>query len=165
MLSEKKMLLRVAELLAISGGVGAIWSAAQSYFRPTHEFPLFYVVFAGMVVLSLTFLPACMLAGEYVRTVRRPNTWRGKTEDLNPAEIQAMVRWSPKTYLVGACVGILVPIGDALRSVSTTVPDSHSVNFEDITGTALYFCMFFLLALPILGSAARMPGSCAANDA
>jgi hypothetical protein len=74
MLSETNVLLRVAESLAISGAVGALWSAAQSHLRPGPDVPRFFVVVAGIVLLSFTFLPACVLAGEYVRTVRRPST-------------------------------------------------------------------------------------------
>jgi uncharacterized membrane protein YdfJ with MMPL/SSD domain len=165
MLSEKKSLLRIAEAVAIAGTAVALWLAVQSYMHPDPDLPVFLVACAGMAVLLLTFLPACMLGGEYVRTVRRPETWREKTEGLNPREIQAIVRWAPKPYLFGACAGILIAIGAALKYGSITFTDRQAVNPEDITGLALYFCMFFLLALPVLGSAARMPGSYAASDA
>ena len=165
MLSEKKTLLRLAELVSIAGTAVALFLAAQSYRQPDPNFPLFLAACAGMVILMLTFLPACMLGGEYVKTVRKPSTWRTKTEGLNARELQAIVRWAPKGYLVGACIGILIAVAAALRFGSITFSDGQSVNPEDITGFALYFSMFFLLALPVLGSAARMPGSYAASDA
>lgn len=165
MLSKMKTLLRFTEVIAIAGTVVALSLALQSYRRPDPDFPIFLAACAGMATLLLTFLPACMLGGEYVRTVRKPRTWREKTEGLNASEIHAIVRWAPKTYLVGACIGILIAIGAALRFGSITFSDGQSVKPEDITGLALYFSMFFLLALPVLGSAARMPGSYASSYA
>ena len=165
MLSEKKSLLRIAEAVAIAGTVVALWLAIQSYMHPDADFPVFLAACAGMAVLLLTFLPACILGGEYVRTVRKPSTWRERTEGLNAQEVQAIVRWAPKPYLFGACAGILIAIGTALRYGSITFTDGQAVSPEEVAGLALYFCMFYLLALPVLASAARMPGSYAASDA
>jgi len=118
-----------------------------------------------MAVLMLTFLPACMLGGEYVRTVRKPSTWRQRTEGLNAREIAAVVRWAPKSYIYAACVGVAIAVATAIRFGSITFAEGQTVNPEHITGLALYFSVFFLLALPVLGSAARMPGSYAQSDA
>ncbi len=165
MLSERKTLLRIAEVLSVMGTAAALSLAVLSYWWPNQDFPVFLAACGGMTALLFTFLPACMLGGEYVQTVRRPSTWREKTEGLNASEIQAIVRWAPKAYSVGACVGILIAVGAALKFGSITFSDGQTVRPEDTTGMALYFSMFFLLALPVLGSAARMPGSYASNEA
>lgn len=159
MLSEKKLLLRLAECISIAGTAIALALAFYSHLRPDSDFPVFLAACAGMAVLLLTFLPACMLGGEYIRTVRKPQTWRDKTDGLSAGEIRAMVRWAPKAYLVGACLGIVFAIGAALKYGSITFADGQAVDPEHVAGLALYFSMFYLLALPILGSAARMPGS------
>ena len=165
MLSEHKSVLRALEVCAIAGAAGSVWLAVQGYLRPDPDFPVFLVSCAGMAVLLLTFLPACMLAGEYVRTVRKPTTWRGKTEGLSSNEIQAIVGCAPMVYKVAACIGVLIAISAAMKFGSITFTDGQVVRPEEVTGLALYFCMFFLLALPVLGSASRMRGPYASSAA
>ena len=165
MLSEQKLLLRAAEAIAIGGTFAAFWFALQAYRKPDPDFPVFLVACAGMAILLLTFLPACMLAGEYVRTVRKPASWRERTEGLNPSEIAAVIRWAPKLYLYAACTGVAIAVATAFKFGSITFSSSQSVAPEDITGLGLYFSVFFLLALPVLGSAARMPGNYASSEA
>jgi len=165
MLSERKLILRISELLAIGGATGALFLALMSSLRPEPEAPLLLLSCAGMALLILTFLPACLLGGEFVRTVRRPSTWRQRTEGLNSDEIQAIVKWAPTAYKAGACAAVLIAVGTALRFGSITFSENQLVGVESITGLALYFSVFYLLALPVLGSASRMPGAYAQPDA
>ena len=165
MLSKKKTLLRAAEVVAICGSLAALSVALQAIRKPDADFPVFLAACAGMAILMLTFLPACMLAGEYVRTVRKPSTWRQKTEGLNAGELVAIVRWAPRTYLYAACLGVAVAVGTAVKFGSITFSEGQTVSPAEVTGLALYFSVFFLLALPVLGSAARMPGAYAEGDA
>lgn len=165
MLSEQKLLLRAAEAIAIGGTLMALWLAIDAYRRPDPDFPVFLAACGGMAILLLTFFPACMLAGEYVRTVRKPISWRGQTEGLNPNEIAAVVRWAPTPYKYAACAGVVVAVATAVKFGSVSFSSSRAANPEDIPGLALYFSVFFLLALPVLGSAARMPGNYARSAA
>jgi hypothetical protein len=165
MVSEHKLLLRAAEAVAIGGAIAAFWLAAHAYRNPDPDFPVFLAASAGTAVLLLTFLPACMLAGEYVRTVRNPVSWRERTEGLKPNEITAIVRWAPKPYLFAACTGVAIAIVTAIKFGTLTFASSQSVNPDNVPGLGLYFSVFFLLALPVLGSAARMPGNYASGDA
>jgi hypothetical protein len=159
MLSERKAFLRGAEVLALTSAAATLWVAVQAYRRPDPDFPVFLFSVASMAVLLLTFLPACMLAGEYVRTVRRPTTWRGRTAGLNSEEISAVVRWAPKLYKLAAVAGVVVALGTALRFGSITFSEGRSVSAGEVTGIALYFSVFYLLALPVLGFASRMPSA------
>ena len=165
MFSERKLLLRAAEAIAIGGALAAVSLAMYAYRNPDPDFPVFLAACGGMAVLLLTFLPACMLAAEYVRTVRKPQSWRERTEGLNPSEIAAVVKWAPKPYLYAACAGVVIAVGTAMKFGSIAFSSSQSVSPEDVTGLGLYFSVFFLLALPVLGSAARMPGNYANSDA
>jgi hypothetical protein len=164
MLSEKKHLLRFAEVVAMAGAVAAMLLALQSYRKPEPDLPVLLLACAGMAILLLTFLPACMLGGEFVKTVRRPSTWRQRTEGLNSQEIEALIRWAPIAYKVGAVAGVLIAVGTALRFGSITFSENQSVTSDDVTGLALYFSVFYLLALPVLGSAVRMPGTYAQSS-
>jgi len=159
MLCEKKLLLRLAELLAIAGSLASLLLALHSYRRPDPDFPVFLAACGGMALLMLTFLPACMLGGEYVRAVRKPVTWHQRTDGLNASELKALVRWAPRPYLFAAGAGIVIAVTAALQFGSITITDSQPINPNDIVAIALYFAVFFLLALPLLASAARMPGA------
>ena len=165
MLSEQKILLRVAEVIVICSTVAALWISAQVFWKPDPDFPVFLAACAGMAALLLTFLPACMLAGEYVRTVRKPGSWRERTEGLSSSEISAVVKWAPRSYLCAACIGVLIAVCTAIRFGSITFSETQSINSESVVGLGLYFSVFFLLALPVLGSAARMQGTYPGSNA
>ena len=64
-----------------------------------------------------------------------------------------------------ALTGVAIAVATAFKFGSITFSSSQSVAPEDITGLGLYFSVFFLLALPVLGSAARMPGNSASSEA
>ena len=165
MLSEQKNLLRAAEILSIFGSISALALALNAHLDPNPDLPVFLITCAGMTLLLLTFLPACMLTGEYVRTVRKPSTWRQQTAGLDASEISAIVEWAPRPYIYAACIGVAIAIGTAIKFGSITFSENQAVTPAEVTGIALYFCMFLLLALPVLGSAARMPGGYAQSDA
>ena len=112
----------------------------------------------------LTFLPACMLGAEFVKTVRMPVTWRERTEGLDAREIAAIIKWAPAAYKIGAAAGVLIVVATALCFGSITVSENQTVSAEEVTGLALSFSAFNLFALPILGSAARMPGTYAEDS-
>ena len=122
MLSEKKLLIRVAELIAVAATLAALCLAVQTYRNQDSDFPVFLWGAAGMGALMLTFLPACMLGGEYVKTVRKPATYRQRMEGLNVREISAIIRWAPASYKTAAVAGILVAVGTALKVRKHRVP-------------------------------------------
>jgi hypothetical protein len=162
MLSEKKILLRFTEVIAIAGILGALFLAVKSYWWFNPDFPFFFIELGGWVICFLTFGPACMLSAEYLQVVRKPQSWLvklAKDDGLTASDIQFIIRWAPKIYSVGACLGIFIAIFAALKFGDINFSDDQPAKLENITGSALYFSTFYLLALPILGSAARMPGS------
>lgn len=165
MLSDRKVILRLAELIAVASTLTAFWMAVKTYRIPDADFPVLLWGTAGMAALMLTFLPACMLGGEYVKTVKKPVTYRQRTEGLSPAEISTLLHWAPTSYKAAAAVGVLIAIAAALKYGSIEFHSSQSVDAEKVPGMFLYLAAFFLLALPVLGSAARMPGTYATNSA
>lgn len=164
MLSDKKFILRFSELIAIASALTAFWMAVHTHRVQDADFPVFLWAAAGMAALMLTFLPACMLGGEYVKTVRKPVTCRQRTDGLSSAEISRLLQWAPTAYKAAAVAGVLVAVGSALKYGSIAFHSSEPVNVEHVPGMFLYFASFYLLALPVLGSAARMPGTYAANS-
>jgi hypothetical protein len=74
MLSEYKLALRFAEYAAALGAAVSLWFAFSVYRNPEGHPPLELAFIGGLALLMFTFLPACVLGGEYVRTVRQPTT-------------------------------------------------------------------------------------------
>jgi uncharacterized RDD family membrane protein YckC len=163
MLSEKKSLLRISELLAAAGAIAMLVQAARSYAQPAEDYPAFLAAGLCMVGVLLTFLPVCNLGGEYVRTIRKSTTADGQSDGLFGPELAFMVRWAPGFYKLAAWIGVVILVCTLLVFGSITVTTGKPTNPRDIPALYLYFSVFFLVSLPVLGSASRMPGSYAAN--
>lgn len=159
MLSEHKIVLRVAEAVAVVSAGGSISVAIRLYRAPDPDFPIELAFILGFALLMLSFLPACILAGEYVRTFRQPETYTEKTAGLNSQEIAAVIRWAPVWQKAAGFSAGLVAIATALAFGSVSWSTGMPLSPTDGVAAALYLSAFFLLPLPILGSAARMPGS------
>ncbi len=158
MLSEQKTLLRLAELVALVAFGGAIYLGVQTHREQDPDFPVMLAGVAGMGLLMLTFLPACMLGSEYVKTVRKPVTWRQHTAGLDKKGLTAVLRWAPRFQLVVAALSVLVLVFSAFKYGSVQFSSSTPTDPSKIPGLFFYFAVFYALALPVLGSAARMPG-------
>ena len=159
MLSEHKSVLRVAEAVAVVSAAGSILIAIRMYRTPDPDFPIELAFILGFALLMLSFLPACMLGGEYVRTVRLPETYRDRSAGLNNQEIGAVIRWAPFWQKAAGFLAILVAVTTAIVFGSVSWSTGKPPSLTDGIAAALYLLAFFLLSLPILGSAARMPGS------
>ena len=165
-LSEQKLLLRLAELVALVAVVAALFMGVKTHQEQDPDFPVFVAGVVGMALLVLTFLPACMLGGEYVKTVRKPTTWRQRTGGLDSKELSAVLRWTPRLYLLVAATGMFVLAFAAIKYGSVQFRSTQTPDPSKIPGLFFYFSVFYALALPVLASASRMPGSYAShNDA
>lgn len=163
MLSEHKVFLRVAETVGALGALTSLWFAFRLYREPTSDLPIDLALIAGFALLMLSFLPACILGGEYVRTVRRPQTYREQAAGLSAGELSALLRWAPVVHKAAAVLGIAISVAAALIFGSVSWSSHDPPTPRDGIAGALYLAFFFLLALPVVASAARMPGSYAAN--
>jgi len=159
MLSEQKTLLRLGELVALAAACGAIFLGVQTHRDQDPDFPVMLAGVAGMGLLMLTFLPACMLGSEYVKTVRKPATWRQNTAGLDKKELIAVLRWAPRFQLVVAALSVFVLVFAAFKYGSVQFNSNTPPDPSKIPGIFFYFAVFYALALPVLGSAARMPGT------
>lgn len=138
--------------------------AARTYTQPAKDYPAFLAATLCMVGVLLTFLPLCNLGAEYVRTVRKPTTADGQSDGLSGQELAFMVRWAPGLYKLAAWTGVVILVGTIFVSGSVTITTGKPTNPRDIPALYLYFSVIFLVSLPVLGSASRMPGSYAANS-
>ena len=159
MLSQHKHFIRVVEMVAQAAIFFAAGVAAYAHFRPDSLFPFELAEIGLFVILMLSFGTACALGGEFVKTVRKAATFAGRTEDLSPSEIGQLLRWAPVWQKVAAIAGILIAVvtGVTLGEVSWTseapFTPAHAL------GASLYLSAFYLLSLPVLGSASRMRGT------
>lgn len=159
MLSERKALLRCFEIVAWAGAASCLFLASRLRRWPDTELPIELALTAGFALLLLSFLPACVLGAEYARAVRRSENHLAFSDGLNLAELSELLSWAPLACKVAAGSGLALAAYAAIVygevSWSTMDPPTR----EDGIAGALYLASFLLLALPVLASAVRMPGS------
>lgn len=163
MLSEQKLFLRFSELVAMFGAGGSIFIAFHLYFAPQSKLSLelFFPIAFGM--LALSFFPACALGGEYARAVRNSSNFGARAVGLNAGELAALVRWAPLAYKLVAGLGVVAVVATAIAFGEISWSSEDPPTLEDGIAGALYLGSFFLLTLPVIGSACRMPGAYAEN--
>jgi len=162
MLSERKTVLRIAELAAVAATLAAWSLAIGTWLIPSADFPVSLWAVVGMIALMLTFGPACMLAGEYGRAAMGPPSWF-RSRGLGAKDISFLIRWAPVLYKAAAITAVLLMVATALKFGRIRFTENEPLNPEEIPGMFLGLSVFYLLALPILGSASRMPGSYASR--
>jgi hypothetical protein len=159
MLSEQKPFLRVAEIVAAIGALACIGVAGQLYRDPRVDVPIDLLFVVGFALLMLSFLPVCILAAEYAKTVRQPSATARHDEGLSAGEISALLRWAPMVHKLIAVAGTLVGVATGIGFGSVSWSTNDPATTTDGIAGALYLSSFFMLSLPVLASAARMPGS------
>lgn len=167
MLSEQKLLLRISECISIAGSLGSLLVALHCYLGGSAEV-IEPASIAGLVLLIMTFGPACALAEEYVRTVHRPARYTMNTAGLSSGDISAIVEWAPSAYKFAAILGVGIAVFAGLAFGSASWSSDRPLGLRDGIAGGLGLSAFFLLALPVLASAVRMQGSYAKtrrNDA
>jgi hypothetical protein len=116
-------------------------------------------VFYSFTVMFAVFGTAVLVISEYVQTVRTQGSWWQRARGLSLAELRALLHWCPRWLaylsLAGAVAGFLImlPVGTVDWSDGQPFTEREALGFT--TGLSI-FCF---LALPVLGSASRMPGT------
>ncbi|MFM9915179.1 MAG: hypothetical protein ACKVOX_05160 [Rhizobacter sp.] len=164
MLSSKKRLLRISELLALAGSAVMLWQAVRTFLSPPSDFPAFLAASLCLAGLLFSLLPVCMLGAEYIRTVRRATTPEERSDGLSSSEIAFLTRWSPRAYKVGAWLALSILLGTLVYFGGVTITTHEELEPAKVPAVFLYFSVFYLMCLPVLGSATRMPATYAANS-
>ena len=159
MLSHHKLLIRVAEAVALAATVVAFGIATYAHTHPAAVEPFELAAIGMFALVMFSFGIACGLAGEFVRSVRQPTTLLDRHRGMTSAEIAGLFKRAPIAYKLAAVVAIIVAVitGLTIGSVEWSSPEPFTPQLA--VGAMLYLAAFFLLALPVLGSAARMPGT------
>jgi hypothetical protein len=74
-------------------------------------------------------------------------------------ELKALMRWSPFLYKAAAVAGFVGALVVGLLVGQVSWSDTDPLTSREAAAASLYLACFYLFALPIIGSAARMPGS------
>jgi hypothetical protein len=164
MLSSRKRLLRTSELIAVAGSAVMLLQAGRTLHSPPSNFPAFLTASVCLAGLLLTFLPVCVLGAEYIRTVRKATDPEERSDGLSSTEIAFVTQWSPRTYKAAAWLGIAILLGTLVFFGGVSITTRDELEPEKVPAVFLYFSVFYLLCLPVLGSATRMPDTYAANS-
>jgi len=159
MLSDRKVLLFVAVCSAVIGSVltvglaGAVHlgfvvpEVVRSFFGPV------------MGLLCLAFIPAVVLEIEYAQALRGAEFKLFTEESLSFGQFLASLRWCPPTVA-------LVSLGLAVISFvmvwvggMTSWSSDEPLTVPAARAILVFQAPFFLLALPIVVSGLRVPGS------
>ncbi|MBC7756720.1 MAG: hypothetical protein H7Z20_08825 [Bdellovibrio sp.] len=159
MLSHHKLLIRVAEVVALVATGVAFSVATYAHTHPAATEPFELAVIAMFALDMFSFGIACALAGEFVRSVRQPTTLPDRYRGLSSAKITGLFKWAPIAYKLAAIVAIIVVVITGFTIGSVEWSSSEAFTPQLAVGAMLYLAGFFLFALPVLGSAARMPGA------
>lgn len=159
MLSERKSLLRASEVIAALAAAATLAQAARTFAAPPTGYPAFVAATLCMLGLLLTFLPVCLLGAEYIRTVRKPRLQGEEQEGISGAELSFLTRWAPRSHKAAAWLAMAILIGTLFTFGDVTVTTSSDLEPGKVPGLFLYFSGFYLICLPILGSASRMSGT------
>jgi len=158
-LSERKALLRFFEIVAWTGAASCLIFAFRLRRWPDTELPIELAFTAGFALLMLSFLPACVLGAEYARAVRRPESLLARVDGLNTRELSELLSWAPLACKAAAGFGLTLAAYAAIEFGAVSWSTDDPPTAADGVAGALYLAAFFLLALPVLASAVRMPGS------
>ena len=159
MLSERKVLIRSAEILA---SVGSAYSLAAAigvtfgYLTPTRvESLLVPFLLLGFGVFAI----AVVLFHEFARVLHGKPSRLFEENELFLGEVRQLLRWCPgPTKLAFVIAGVALLF--AMFYVGAVEWSSGQPFTEkEAKGFPLFLSVFMLVALPVLASASRMPGA------
>lgn len=163
-MSQRKRLLFLLELLAAvlgATGLGIFALALVGVAVPAETDISFIAAFALMFVLIMS---ALMLSSEYVHRARGGNKFEAEKEGFSSDEIAALCAWAPVSYNIAAGLGLLVGLSAMLLAGPISLTGTGALTRPESYGLG-GFLASALLALPVFGSAARMPGAYSDNFA
>jgi hypothetical protein len=157
-MSAHKSALRLLEFLALAVIFTAFPSGILVYWGGTA------VAIEGFVIAAFSFVfviwgVAAMLTAEYARAGGSSRSWFSPAPSLSLSDLRTVVSWCPRRLLYG-CLALA-----AVSAVLAAAVGKVSWRFDEPLSsiTALGLCsgitLMCCLALPIIASAARMPGT------
>lgn len=159
MLSDRKALLFVAVCSAALGAVLAVGLAGAVHLGLL--VPQVVSPFLGpiLVLLCLAFIPAAVLQIEYAQALRGAEFKLFTEESLSIGQFLVSLRWCP-TIVALVCFGLAV-ISFAMVWVGDMPlwSENEPLTVSGARAILGFQASFFLLALPIVLSGLRVPGS------
>ena len=159
MLSARKPILLVASVAAVSGSALTLSLATLVHLQqisPEAVRPFFGPTLA---LVCIAFIAAVVLELEYAQVLRGAEFKLLTEEELSFGQFLDSLRWCPKAVTVAALtlspIVVMLCIAGGMPSWSSPQP----LTLQVARGVMLFQGLFLLLALPIVLSGYRVPGS------
>ena len=163
MLSAHKSVLFVASIAATVGSVLTLSLAAMVHFEwlPPEALRPYLGPVLGLVCVA--FIPAVVLLLEYAQAARGAEFHLLTEESLSLGQFLDALRWCPLPIALGALA--LAPVNVILCLVGgmPTWSSAQPLTLQVARAAMLFQAPFLLLALPIVISGYRVPGSFSAH--
>ena len=155
--------MRVAEILGACLALLNLSAAIAVQFGWMKAETVESITMVSFFLMFLVWFVAVTLATELTKATREGQSWWKKSRGLSASDLRSLTKWCPR-WILGLCLAgivvsllVLAPIGGVHWTSDQPFTAREALGF----GAGL--SLFCLLAVPVLSSASRMPGSFAAN--
>ena len=159
MLSERKLLIRSAEILALAGSIcllSAATAVALGHMPPTRVESFLALL---LILGSCIFVIAVLLFHEFAQVLHGKPSSLFEENELSIAETKQLLRWCPGPYKLAFAVAGVVMLTAIFTVGAVEWSSGQPFTEKEAKGIPLFLAVFMLVALPILASASRMPGA------
>jgi hypothetical protein len=156
--SGYKVLLRTLEFMALGVGVSALATGILVY---SGLVPAVVVEGSVVVAFFLTFVlwgVAVLLTVEYARANQKTESWL-RPARLSTGDLRTLISWCPRRILIAALALAAVSFLVALVIGRVSWRFEEALSPRIALGLCSGITLFCSLAVPIIASAARMPGT------
>ena len=159
MLSNRKHQLLVAERLAIASAIVCLSIAMLSWLNEAiAKLALPIVLIAFAIIFYLALLIAG-LTGELAKSLGLPAASSDESAFISWRDLRKQWQWSPRLYKLLAVTSLLATIAMVFTFGAVSWTTGEIFTREKAIGSSLYLCFITLIELPVIASAARMPGA------
>ena len=158
-LSERKGIVRMAEILAACLALVNLSSAISVHFRWVSAESVASLIAVSFFLMFLVFLVAVLLATELAKVTHDGESWRERSRGLSTSDLRSLTRWCPRWLLFLCILGIVVSLLIVIPIGGVHWTEGQPFTSKEALGFGAGLSLFCLLAVPVLASASRMPGS------
>jgi hypothetical protein len=159
MLSERKRLIRRAEKAALLGSIACLALAAGVHAGVVSARVVELLLVPSILVAFAVLGLALLLFSEYAQVLHGRPLHPSDEEGLSIIEMRQMVRWCPKPVKLALPLAAAILIFTFVTIGGVEWSSNEPFTEREAKGFPLFISVLMLLALPILSSAAKMPGS------
>jgi hypothetical protein len=159
MISHRKALIRIAEILAGVSSAGALATALAVHMNrlsPAHIEPLLLLL---LLIGGAVFCIGVLLFHEFAQAIHGKPKRVFTEEELSMSEMKQLLRWCPKLLLLAYPLAAVILLVTLLSAGSVEWSTGQPFTAREAKGLPMFLAAFILVALPVLASSSRMPGT------